>query len=114
MSETADAIRLGLASRPLREPILRSAIQAMRPKPSRRGLDAGYGIGLSALPLAQAVGPTGHVTGLDLSPEFLAHARALAARARMVERVAFRQGDVSRIPFGPNAFDWTWSVDCVD
>ena len=113
MSEIVEAIRLGLASRPLREPILLSAVQALRPRPGSRGLDAGCGIGLSTLPLAHAVGPAGHVTGLDLSSEFLAHAKALAARAGMSERIAFHQGDVNRIPSESDAFDWTWSVDCV-
>jgi demethylmenaquinone methyltransferase/2-methoxy-6-polyprenyl-1,4-benzoquinol methylase len=76
-------------------------------------MDAGCGIGLSTLPLAQAVGPTGHVTGLDLSSEFLAHAKALAAKAGMSERLTFCQADVSQTPSESDAFDWTWSVDCV-
>ncbi len=42
------------------------------------GLDAGCGIGHHTLLLAEAVAPAGHVTGLDLSPEFLVHAREIA------------------------------------
>ena len=113
MSEIVEAIRLALASRPLREPILLSAIQALRPRPGSRGLDAGCGIGLSTLPLAQAVGPVGHLTGLDLSPELLADAEGLGAQAGLSDRLTFRQGDVRQLPFDRAAFDWAWSVDCV-
>jgi len=44
------------------------------------GLDAGCGIGHHTLLLAEAVAPAGHVTGLDLSPEFLIHAKEIAKR----------------------------------
>jgi demethylmenaquinone methyltransferase/2-methoxy-6-polyprenyl-1,4-benzoquinol methylase len=52
---------------PLRESILRSALEVLQLPSGSRGLDAGCGIGLPALLLAEAVGPTGHVTGLDHS-----------------------------------------------
>lgn len=44
-------------SNPLIEPVVRSAIQALQIPPGSRGLDAGCGIGLQALLLAEAVGP---------------------------------------------------------
>ena len=50
----------------LRERLLRAAIRTLRPPRGSRGLDVGCGIGLQAMPLARAVGPGGHVTGLDL------------------------------------------------
>ncbi|TET97077.1 MAG: methyltransferase type 11, partial [Dehalococcoidia bacterium] len=55
-------------SNPLSEAVIPSAIQALQLPRGSRGLDAGCGIGLQALLLAEAVGPAGHVTGLDLSP----------------------------------------------
>jgi demethylmenaquinone methyltransferase/2-methoxy-6-polyprenyl-1,4-benzoquinol methylase len=113
MSDTAESIRLGLASHPLREPLLSSAVLALQPPPGTRGLDVGCGIGLSTLPLARAVGSTGHVTGLDQSAEFLAHAERLAMLEGLSERVSLRQGDVRELPFDSHAFDWAWSVDCV-
>ena len=54
----------------LREPVLRSAIRALQLPSGSRGLDAGCGIGVHTLWLAEAVAPDGHVIGLDLSPEF--------------------------------------------
>jgi demethylmenaquinone methyltransferase/2-methoxy-6-polyprenyl-1,4-benzoquinol methylase len=67
----------------LRELAIRSAIQALQLPSGSRGLDAGCGIGSHTLLLAEAVGPAGHVTGLDLSPEFLAHAREIAKRSSL-------------------------------
>ena len=100
-------------SNPLSEAVIPSAIQALQLPPGSRGLDAGCGIGLQALLLAEAVGPAGHVTGLDLSPQFLVHARKIAAEAGLSERISFQQGDVSRLPFDNDTFDWIWSANCV-
>ncbi len=100
-------------SNPLSELVIPSAIQALQLPPGSRGLDAGCGIGLQALSLAEAVGPAGHVTGLDLSPQFLVHAREIAEEAGLSERISFQQGDVSRLPFDDDTFDWVWSANCV-
>ena len=100
-------------SNPLVEPIIPSAIQALQLPPGSRGLDAGCGIGLQTLSLAEAMGPAGHVTGLDLSPQFLVHAREIAEKAGLSERISFQQGDVSRLPFDDDTFDWVWSANCV-
>jgi len=78
-----------------------------------RGLDAGCGIGLQTLLLAEAVGPSGRVTGLDKSSDFLVHARALVREAGLSDRISFREGDVGHLPFENDAFDWAWSADCV-
>jgi demethylmenaquinone methyltransferase/2-methoxy-6-polyprenyl-1,4-benzoquinol methylase len=98
---------------PLREPVLRSAIEALQLPPGSRGLDAGCGIGLPTLLLAEAVGPAGHVTGLDLYPELLSHAEEITQQAGMSKRISFREGDVRELPFDDDTFDWAWSVDCV-
>ena len=100
-------------SNPLSEAVTPSAIQALQLPPGSRGLDAGCGIGLQALSLAEAVGPAGHVTGLDLSPQFLVHAREIAEEAGLSERISFQQGDVSKLPFDDDTFDWVWSANCV-
>jgi len=100
-------------SNPLSEAVTPSAIQALQLPPGSRGLDAGCGIGLQALSLAEVVGPAGHVTGLDLSPQFLVHAREIAEEAGLSERISFQQGDVSRLPFDDDTFDWVWSANCV-
>ncbi len=100
-------------SQPLMMPVIRSAIRALELPAGSQGLDAGCGIGLQALLLAEAVGPSGHVTGLDLSPEFLRYAGELVREAGLSKRISFQAGDVSRLPFEAGAFDWAWSSCCV-
>jgi demethylmenaquinone methyltransferase/2-methoxy-6-polyprenyl-1,4-benzoquinol methylase len=63
--------------------------------------------------LAEAVGPAGHVTGLDISPELLRYAEGIVEKSGFAERITFREGDMYRLPFGDDSFDWAWSADCV-
>ena len=97
----------------LREPVIRSAIQSLQLPSGSCGLDTGCGIGSHTLLLAEAVAPDGHVTGLDLSTEFLVHAREIAKRSSLSEQISFQEGDVNKLPFDDHTFDWVWSVDCV-
>jgi demethylmenaquinone methyltransferase/2-methoxy-6-polyprenyl-1,4-benzoquinol methylase len=113
MSDIDQSVQIAHLFNRLREPIFRSAIQALQLPLGSRGLDAGCGIGLQALLLAEAVGSTGHITGLDLSPEFLAYAEDMVKKAGLSERVAFREGDVNKLPFDDDTFDWAWSVDLI-
>ena len=113
MIDTDTYIQRLIDSDPLREPLLRSMIEALRLAKGSRGLDAGCGIGLQALLLAEEIGPAGHVTGLDLAPEFLQYAGEMVKGLDRAERISFRQGDVSNLPFEDDTFDWVWSADCV-
>jgi SAM-dependent methyltransferase len=113
MTDSGDYIHKMAASQPLVEPTVRAAIQALELPSGSHGLDAGCGIGLQALLLAQAVGPKGHVTGLDISPDFLHHAEEVVKGSAVAEQLSFREGDVRQLPFEDGAFDWAWSSDCV-
>jgi demethylmenaquinone methyltransferase/2-methoxy-6-polyprenyl-1,4-benzoquinol methylase len=50
---------------------------------------------------------------VDIIPEFLAFGEKLAGQAGLSERISFRLGDMNRLPFGENTFDWAWSADCI-
>jgi SAM-dependent methyltransferase len=113
MTDTDAYIESLMVTNPLVEPVIRSAIQALQLPSGSRGLDAGCGIGLQAVMLANAVGPAGHITGFDRSPELLAYAREIVERAGLSERTSFQKGDVRALPFDDEAFDWAWSKDCV-
>jgi len=104
--------KLRLADR-LRTSMLSSAIQALGLPRRSRGLDAGCGAGSLTFLLAEAVGAAGHVTGIDVNPEFLAHAQKTAEDRDLAKRTSFQQGDVRRLPFEANSFNWACSVDCV-
>jgi ubiquinone/menaquinone biosynthesis C-methylase UbiE len=97
----------------LRESTIRSAIQALKLPSGSRGLDAGCGIGSNTLLLSEAVGPGGHVVGLDLSSEFLVIARKIEKKSGLSEQISFQEGSVNQLPFDDDSFDWALSVDCV-
>jgi ubiquinone/menaquinone biosynthesis C-methylase UbiE len=111
--DSQEHIRLTLAFDPLRKPIVGAAIRALRPAPGSHGLDAGCGIGLPGLQLAETVGPGGHVTGVDIAPDFLRRAAQRAQDASLAERLSFRDGDIARLDFADATFDWAWSMDCL-
>jgi ubiquinone/menaquinone biosynthesis C-methylase UbiE len=100
-------------SNPLREPLLRSVVQALKLPVGSRGLDAGCGVGLQTVLLADAIGLEGRVTGLDLLPELLRYAEGIVQARGLSERISLRAGDVAKLPFEDDAFDWAWSADCV-
>ena len=111
--DTESYIRSLLESNNLREPTFRAMIKALQLPEGSRGLDAGCGIGLQCLLLAEEVGLTGHVTGLDISAEMLERGGEIVKEAGLPERISFQEGDVHNLPFDNNTFDWVWSSDCV-
>ena len=113
MTGTDSYLQSLLVTNPLQEPIFRRAIHALDLPQGSRGLDVGCGIGLQVMLLAEAVGPGGHVTGIDLSPEFLDCARNIAEKAGISEQVSFQEGDMNNLPFDDNIFDWVWSANCA-
>ena len=113
MTDINPIIQRLLEANPLREPVLRSAIQALQLPLGSHGLDVGCGIGLQTLLLADAVGSEGHVTGVDLVPEFLFFGEDLVEKAGFSDRITFREGDMRRLPFAEDSADWVWSADCI-
>ena len=90
--DTESYIQSLLESNSLRESILREMVRAMQFPAGSRGLDAGCGIGLQCLLLAEAVGPSGHVTGLDISAEMLKRGGEMVKEAGLSERISFQEG----------------------
>ena len=66
-------------------------------KPGERVLDLGSGGGIDCFLAAQQVGESGHVIGLDMTPDMLALARKNQANLG-VTNVEFVQGEIERIP----------------
>ncbi len=60
-------------------------------------VDLGSGGGLDCFFAGQRVGPTGHVIGVDMTPEMLAKARANAERVGATN-VEFREGYIEHLP----------------
>lgn len=62
-----------------------------------RVVDFGSGGGFDCFVAAQAVGSSGHVVGVDMTPEMLAKARATAAEMEL-SHVEFREGLLEAVP----------------
>ena len=72
-------------------------------------LDVGSGIGGPARYLARRFGC--RVTGIDLTAEFCDVARHLTRRLNLEDRVDFRVGDATAMPFGDASFDGAYSMN---
>ena len=59
------------------------------------------------------VGPDGHVTGVDMTPEMLAKARGAAAEMG-IENVEFVEGEAEALPFPDESFDVVISNGVID
>ena len=76
-------------------------------------LDLGSGAGTDSLVAAQMVGEQGHVTGIDMTPEMLAKARAAAAEMGAAN-VEFVESEAERLPFPDESFDVVISNGVID
>lgn len=75
--------------------------------PAENVLDLGSGLGGPARFLAKHYGC--RVTGIDLTPDFVAVAEELTRLTRLTGQVSFREGNALAIPFAASAFDVVWS-----
>ena len=78
-----------------------------------RVLDLGSGAGTDSLVAAQMVGPTGHVMGIDMTPEMVAKARAAAVELD-TGNAEFMEGEAEHLPFADGSFDVVISNGVID
>jgi len=86
-------------------------LRALAPRTGERVLDIGSGPGFLAGTIAEEVGSSGAVHGVDISEPLLAVARAHCAHQSWVE---FRQADATRLPFPDQAFDAVISTQVLE
>jgi ubiquinone/menaquinone biosynthesis C-methylase UbiE len=79
----------------------------LAPLASDHVIDVGSGIGGPSRYLAATYGC--RVSGVDLTPEFVAVAIGLTERVGLTDRVDFRQGSALALPFPDAGFDRAWS-----
>lgn len=80
-------------------------------KPGQTVLDLGAGAGFDAFIAARAVGPSGRVIGVDMTPEMVSKARAIVKKEGF-EHVEFRLGEIEALPVADSSVDVVIS-NCV-
>ena len=83
-------------------PISEVLIERANAKAGERLVDVGCGCGATSVALAQKVGPTGHVLGIDISAAMLARAQQIAPAGLSAR---FVLADATVYPFEPASFD---------
>jgi len=79
-------------------------LREAKPQAGERVLDVGCGPGATSFPFAAAVGPTGHVTGADISDPMLGLLRQRVAE-RGAKNITPLSADAQVHPFSPGGFD---------
>src|SRR5262245_58233124 len=87
-------------------PILQATLERAQPRQRERVVDIGCGTGASSVALAERVGPSGQVLGVDVSAPMLARA---AERPPPGAPVKFVRADATTYRFEAAAFDLLFS-----
>ena len=87
-------------------PVSKILIERAAVKTGEAIIDVGCGCGATSLDLLKQVGPTGRVTGIDISEPMLRRARELAPANAPVE---FVLADATVYPFAPTSADMLFS-----
>jgi ubiquinone/menaquinone biosynthesis C-methylase UbiE len=80
---------------------------ALAPRTGSRVLDVGSGLGGPSRYLAATYGC--QVTGIDLTPDYVEAARALAGWVGFGDRVRYEIADATGLPFEAASFDYVWT-----
>lgn len=83
----------------------KDVMKQMQVQPGTKALDVCCGTGDWAIALAESVGPTGEVIGLDFSKNMLAVAEK-KKQERQLSNLTLVHGDAMELPFADNSFDY--------
>jgi ubiquinone/menaquinone biosynthesis C-methylase UbiE len=86
-------------------------IRDLQIKPASLVVDAGCGPGLWIPLLAQAIGPEGHIIGVDISTEALVMAQRHNADRWYQSQVQYKQATLERLPIWPGTADMIFSAN---
>jgi ubiquinone/menaquinone biosynthesis C-methylase UbiE len=92
---------------------LRAMVDALPLRPGDYVLDMPCGDGAYTVLLAEKVGSSGRVVGIDLSASYLELARAYAHQSAVAGHTRFQIGDIASLPFDDNTFDLIWCAQSM-
>ena len=79
-------------------------------KLGERVIDIGCGPGFLCKSMAVAVGPTGHVVGIDISQDLI----DFATKHRQTDPIEYRAGDATALPAEAGQFDLAVSTQVIE
>jgi arsenite methyltransferase len=91
-----------------------ATLRALGLRVGERVLDVGSGPGLLAAEMAQAVGPAGHITGLDVSDAMIAISQRRSGDLDGAGRLSFVKADATALPFPDATFDAATSIQVYE
>lgn len=83
----------------------RWAREALALRPAEKILDVGVGPGFLAAEMAREVGPSGGISGIDISEHMLAMAHERCSKPGAFATVDFQLADATKLPFPDRSFD---------
>jgi demethylmenaquinone methyltransferase/2-methoxy-6-polyprenyl-1,4-benzoquinol methylase len=86
-------------------PVRQTGLEKSNAHPGERVLEIGFGTGHCLVALAQAVGPTGAIYGIDLSDEMLKVAQGRLEKEGLDERAKLTCGDAAELPYSSEIMD---------
>jgi arsenite methyltransferase len=93
----------------------RTVLDLLALRPGERVLDIGVGPGMLAAEMARAIGPTGAISGIDISEQMLAIATRRAADAGPDSApIEVRTGGADALPFADASFDVAVSTQVLE
>jgi ubiquinone/menaquinone biosynthesis C-methylase UbiE len=84
---------------------IEKGLEKLSVKQGETVLEIGFGTGHSIVALAQSVGKSGEVYGIDISQGMLHIALSRVKEAGFSERVSLKLGDATKLPFEADSFD---------
>ncbi len=79
--------------------------EALALRPAERILDIGSGPGFLTAEMMSEVGPSGQISGIDVSEHMLAMARERCSKRGAAATVDFQLADATKLPFPDGSFD---------
>jgi ubiquinone/menaquinone biosynthesis C-methylase UbiE len=86
-------------------PVRKAGLEMLNAQPSEQVLEIGFGTGHSLIELAQSVGPSGKVFGIDLSEQMVEISQKRAEEEGLDERIELYCGDALHLPYQLNSLD---------
>jgi demethylmenaquinone methyltransferase/2-methoxy-6-polyprenyl-1,4-benzoquinol methylase len=92
------------------QPVREAGFKMLNPRAGEKMLEIGFGTGHTLIELADAVGPSGRVFGIDLSEKMLEVSRKQVHEKGLDDRLELACGDALQMPYASDAMDGVFTA----